>query len=86
MEDCQQSFIRVTRTCRHLSRIGLSTKIRATVDALGNPTTFYLAGGQATDLDVAYFLLPDLAAPKSVADKGYDAEARVLAPLAQAGK
>jgi transposase len=64
----------------------LSTKIHATVDALGNPTAFYLTGGQASDLDGADVLLPDLAAATLVADKGYDAEARVLAPLAQAGK
>lgn len=64
----------------------MSTKIHATVDALGNPTAFYLTGGQASDLDGADVLLPDLAAATLVADKGYDAEARVLAPLAQAGK
>ena len=31
-------------------------------------------------------LLPQLAAPTLIADKGYDAEARVLAPLRAAGK
>jgi len=68
------------------SRGGLSTKIHATVDALGNLTGFHLAGGQACDLDGTDVLLPAIAAPVVLADKGYDAEARVLAPLAQAGK
>lgn len=68
------------------SRGGLSTKIHATVDALGNPTGLHLTGGQACDLDGADVLLPDIAAPIVLADKGYDADARVLDPLAQAGK
>ncbi|MFN0296772.1 hypothetical protein ACKVE0_04395 [Acinetobacter albensis] len=29
---------------------GLSTKIHACIDALGNPTGFYLTAGQAHDL------------------------------------
>jgi transposase len=56
------------------------------VDALGNPTAFHLTGGQAHDLDGADALLADVAAPVVIADKGYDAEARVLAPLREAGK
>jgi transposase len=64
----------------------LSTKIHATVDALGNPTGFHLTGGQACDLAGADVLLPDIATPTLLADKGDDADARVLAPLAQAGK
>jgi hypothetical protein len=31
------------------SRGGLSTKIHTLVDALGNPTGFYLTGGEAHD-------------------------------------
>ena len=42
--------------------------------------------GQACDLDGADILLPVLAAPIVIADKGYDADERVLQPLAQAGK
>jgi transposase len=38
----------------------LSTKIHATVDALGNPTGFHLTGGQEHDLAGADALLPDL--------------------------
>ena len=64
----------------------MSTKIHALVDALGNPIGFCLTGGQASDLAGADALLPGLAAPTLIADKGYDAEARVLAPLRDAGK
>jgi transposase len=64
----------------------LSTKIHATTDALGNPTGFHLTGGQASDLAGADALLPGVAAEMVIADKGYDAEARVLAPLREAGK
>ncbi len=68
------------------SKGGLSTKIHATVDALGNPTGFALTAGQASDLVGADELLPEIAAPTVIADKGYAAEARVLAPLRAAGK
>ncbi len=64
----------------------MSTKIHATVDALGNPTAFHLTGGQAADLDGSDALLPAVAAETIIADKSYDAEARVLAPLRDAGK
>jgi len=64
----------------------LSTKIHATTDALGNPTGFHLTAGQASDLDGAEALLPDLEADTLIADKAYDAEERVLQPLQQAGK
>jgi transposase len=64
----------------------LSTKIHATVDALGYPTGFLLTPGQACDLDGADELLPAIAAPIVIADKGYDADERVLDRLAQAGK
>jgi transposase len=55
-------------------------------DALGNPVAFHLTGGQAHDLEGADALLGAIAAPVVIADKGYDAEARVLAPLREAGK
>ena len=64
----------------------MSTKIHATTDALGTPTGFHLTGGQAADLAGADALLPAVAAATVIADKGYDAEARVLAPLREAGK
>jgi transposase len=65
---------------------GLSTKIHATVDALGNPTGFHLSPGQACDLEGADVLLPLVAADIVLADKGFDADERVLIPLQQAGK
>lgn len=64
----------------------MSTKIHATVDALGNPTGFALSAGQASELDGADELVPRIEAMTVIADKGYDAEARVLAPLRAAGK
>ena len=64
----------------------MSTKIHATVDALGNPTGFHLSPGQACDLEGADVLLPLLEADVVLADKGFDADERVLLPLAQAGK
>ena len=64
----------------------MSTKIHATVDALGNPLGFYLTGGQACDLEGAEVLLPQLESDTLLADKGYDADERVLIPWQQAGK
>src|SRR5208282_1076506 len=68
------------------SRGGLSTKIHALVDALGNPLAFRLTAGQTHDLVGADALLPQMAADRLIADKAYDADARVLQPLAGAGK
>ena len=56
------------------------------MDALGNPTGFALTAGQASDLVGADLLVPRIAAPTVIADKGYGAEARVLTPLRVAGK
>ncbi len=64
----------------------MSTKIHATVDALGNPTGFALTPGQACDLDGADELLPALEADTVLADKGYDADERVIEPLQARGK
>jgi len=64
----------------------LSTKIHALVDALGNPLAFLLTPGQAHDLQGADGLLPQMAADTVLADKAFDADERVLAPLAAAGK
>src|SRR6185312_11973109 len=68
------------------SKGGLTTKIHATVDALGNPTGFHLTGGQEHDLAGADALLPELEAEALIADKAFDADQRVLEPLADAGK
>ena len=64
----------------------MSTKINATVDALGNPTGFTLTPGQACDLDGADILLPQITADMVIADKGFDADERVIEPLERAGK
>jgi len=64
----------------------LSTKIHTLVDALGNPISFFLTGGQAHDLIGADELLPTMEADTLLADKAFDADERVLAPLAAAGK
>jgi transposase len=68
------------------SRGELSTKIHALVDALGNPLGFFLTGGEAHDLVGADHLLPTMAANTLIADKAFDADARVLEPLAASGK
>lgn len=64
----------------------MSTKIHATVDALGNPIGFHLTPGQACDLDGADVLLQGLNADTLLADKGYDADKRVLERLKRQGK
>ena len=51
------------------SKGGLSTKIHALVDALGNPLRFLLTPGQAHDLTGADALLPQMAAEVLIADK-----------------
>ena len=48
------------------------------MDALGNPLGFHLTPGQACDLDGADVLLNQLAADTLLADKGYDADERVI--------
>ena len=64
----------------------MSTKIHATTDALGNPLSFHLTPGQACDLDGSDLLLPKLTAQTILADKGYDADKRVVEPLIAQGK
>src|SRR5215210_146476 len=68
------------------SKGGLTTKIHALVDALGNPVGFHLTGGQEHDLAGADALLPELEAETLIADTAFDADQRVLEPLAEAGK
>jgi transposase len=64
----------------------LSTKIHTLVDALGYPVGFHLTGGEAHDLVGADHLLPDMEAATLIADKAFDADKRVIEPLASAGK
>lgn len=63
----------------------MSTKIHATVDALGNPINFYITQGQVSDLVGADVLVSELKSPMLLADKAYDADARVIAPLEAMG-
>ncbi len=73
--------------CIGRSKGGLTTKIHARGDALGNPTGFHLTPGQAHDLEGAAALLPDILETSQafLADKAYDAQERVLDRLVQAG-
>ncbi|GAB0056883.1 IS5 family transposase ISNGR9 [Candidatus Magnetaquicoccaceae bacterium FCR-1] len=55
------------------SRGGLTTKIHAAVDALGNPLKYLLTGGQEADITQAHALIEGLDPELVIADKGYDA-------------
>ncbi len=57
------------------SRGGLSTKIHAAVDALGNPVRFILTAGQCAEIGQANALIAGFSAAYVIADKGYDADA-----------
>ncbi|MEY9981473.1 transposase [Bradyrhizobium yuanmingense] len=57
------------------SRGGLSTKIHALVDALGNPVELMLSPGQANDLTCAEPLLANSDPAALMGDKAYDADA-----------
>ena len=56
------------------------------MDALGNPTGFHLTPGQRHDLEGADVLLKDTPGQIVIADKGYDAQTRVVQPLLDKGK
>jgi transposase len=56
------------------------------VDALGRPLALLLTPGQAHDLVGADALLPQMTADLLIADRAFDADQRVRAPLAAAGK
>ena len=65
---------------------GLSTKIHATCDALGNPTGFFLTAGQHHDLGGVDALMEVLIKAKAtLADKAYDAEERMRNKLKEKG-
>jgi hypothetical protein len=59
------------------SRGGLTSKIHAVVDALGNPVRWLLSGGEVADITQAKPLLDGLKADAVLADKGYDADALI---------
>ena len=58
-----------------LSRGGLSTKIHAATDALGNPVRLLLTPGQDSEIKQAETLIEGFSPNCVMADKGYDAEA-----------
>ena len=57
------------------SRGGLSTRIHAAVDALGNPVRLLLTPGQQAEIKQAEALIEGFSPGYVIADKGYDAEA-----------
>lgn len=59
------------------SRGGLSTKIHAAVDALGNPVRLSLTAGQVSEYTQADALVEGFEAGFVIADKGYDSDAFV---------
>jgi transposase len=61
------------------SRGGLSTKIHAAVDSLGNPVRIIITAGQTSDYQKAEDLITGFQADYIIADKGYDSDAFVLA-------
>jgi len=56
------------------SRGGLSTKIHAAGDALGNPVRLIGSPGQRNDIAFAHDLVEGFAADVTIGDKGYDAD------------
>ena len=56
-------------------RGGLSIKIHACVDALGNPLRLILTGGQVADVTQAEALIEAIPTNAVIADKGYDSDA-----------
>ena len=56
------------------SRGGLTTKIHAVVDSLGNPIRLKLTGGNAHDSVPALELIEGLTAYNVIGDKAYDAQ------------
>jgi transposase len=61
------------------SRGGLSTKIQAAVDALGNPVRLLLTAGQTAEYTQAEALIEGFEAGYVLADKGYDSDAFISA-------
>ena len=61
------------------SRGGLSTKIHAAVDSLGNPVRLLLTAGQVSEYTEAEALIDGFQAAFVLADKGYDSDSFVAA-------
>ena len=56
------------------SRGGLTTKVHAATDALGNPVRWLLTPGQESGISQAPALLEGFSPERVIADKGYDAD------------
>lgn len=56
------------------SRGGLTTKIHAIADSLGNPLRFILTPGQASDFTQPEALIADIPAEHVLGDNGYDSK------------
>ncbi len=56
------------------SRGGLSTKIHAATDGLGNPVRLLFSPGQRNDITKAHELIEGFEPGAVIADKGYDAD------------
>jgi len=68
--------------CIGRSSGGLTTKIHALCDGLGNPIAFFLSGGNEHDLVGADALLEKVCEDSAlIADKAYHAKERVIEPL-----
>ena len=48
--------------------------MHVSVDALGNPLSFTLTGGQAHDITQAYDLIDGIESEYVIADRGYDSQ------------
>ena len=55
----------------------MTTKIHAIVDALGNPITLSLTGGQVHDINQAELLTAQIQAGALLGDKGYHADSYI---------
>lgn len=53
---------------------GLTSKIHAVVDALGNPLRIFFMVGNVNDMVPAVGLLADLSADRLLADRAYDSD------------
>ena len=68
------------------SKGGLSTKVHAATEALGNPVRFILTSGERNDITQIEGLLDGLKASHVLADKGYDGQRAMDAVAATGAK
>ena len=73
----QQHVNRPARQALGRSRGGLTTKIHACVEGLGQLARFTLTGGQVHDVTQAQTMIEQIQPAAVLADKAYDADALV---------